>query len=828
VLHEFNLVCVLGDFNVPEIDWSLQSQPVDIAGNAREFFDIMLSHHCYQINSNPSNAHNNALDLIFVNSMSLIPEVHAFDLDCFPSDHAVLYYDLSTKKPQLPHEKRIVYNYKRANFDQLISELVSAPLLDLLMQASNVDELWALWQESVNKAVESCVPKITFCNSNDPPWFDGQARHLVNRKKSAWRAAKKRGGQRLWAKYRALRNEVKTTLRGKYDAYILSLADECKTNPKKFWSFFKAKTKSRSTPAVVRNDMIECTDAREKAKLFNAHFVSVFNSNMSDVLTLSGDPAPSIPVPHFSVDDVASVLSHLDVSKACTPDDIAPIVLKKCGLALAPSLAVLFNTMLYTGSVPENWKLANVIPVFKKGDKQDVANYRPISLLCIVSKVMERCIFNYLCNYLWPKIYPLQHGFMKGRSCTSQLLHVYHNIGSILDKGGQVDIVFLDFSKAFDSVPHHLLLKKLYHLFGTSGCLLDWLESYLQSRKQRVIINGAFSDWAPVSSGVPQGSIIGPQLFLLYINDMPLVASHSTVALFADDSKCFKPITCITDCQHLQQDIDQLYNWSMKNLMSFNPSKCKALTITRSRSPVDFNYTMNGVALEKVVDFKDLGVSVDPSLSFKDHIYSITSKANQVSGMIKRSIGYNAPSSVKLQLYISLCRSKLENCSQVWSPQTKGNILTIESVQRKFTKYILNYQPDLSYTERCTKLQLLPLSFRREIADLTFLYKCLHGLIDVDFTHILQFYTNSSHTRSQQCTNRLKPILVRTESFQSFYFNRAIFLWNSLPSAARNCQTLNTFRTNVNNFYLSKMQHYDVKSSCTITSTCRCHGFYHF
>ncbi|ELU16835.1 hypothetical protein CAPTEDRAFT_201669, partial [Capitella teleta] len=233
--------------------------------------------------------------------MSLIPEVHAFDLDCFPSDHAVLYYDLSIKKPQLPHEKRIVYNYKRANFDQLISELVSAPLLDLLMQASNVDELWALWQESVNKAVESCVPKITFCNSNDPPWFDGQTRHLVNRKR-------------------------------------------------------------------VHGEL-------PKKEVVNAYGQS--------------DPAPSIPVPHFSVDDVASVLSHLDVSKACTPDDIAPIVLKKCGLALAPSLAVLFNTMLYTGSVPENWKLANVIPVFKKGDKQDAANYRPISLLCIVSKVME-------------------------------------------------------------------------------------------------------------------------------------------------------------------------------------------------------------------------------------------------------------------------------------------------------------------------------------------------------------------------------------------------------------------------------------------------------
>ena len=825
VFREYTLACLVGDFNIPGIDWTLSSQPANIGLNADAFFQLMLSYFFSQINTHQSNVHGSLLDLIFVNS-PIVSDLCSLGFNCFPSDHAVLYFDLNTQQPRMPKNKRTVFNYKRADFDQLIDTVVSGPILDLLSQATDVNDLWYIWQGFINDAVESCVPKITFCNSNDPPWSDSEARHLINRKNSAWRAAKKKGGERLWAKYRALRNEVKVTLGRKYESFVLSLADLCKTNPKKFWSFFKAKTKSRSTPEIIHKDNVECTEAHDRAELFNAHFVSVFNSNVSvpDAFILSGDPAPVIPTPTFSANNVAEVLSHLDVHKVYAPDDIAPIVLKKCGSALAPSLSVLFNIIIHSGDVPDQWKLANVVPLFKKGDKHDVANYRPISLLSIVSKVLERCLFNYLCKLLWPKIYHLQHGFTKGRSCASQLIRVYHDIGATLDKGGQVDIIYLDFSKAFDSVPHHLLLQKLRHQYGISDSLLSWFKSYLDSRKQRVLIDGVNSEWASVTSGVPQGSIIGPYLFLLYINDMPLVVSNSTVALFADDSKCFKSITSERDCILLQNDIDHLYEWSKSNLMTFNADKCKVLTISRARNPIDFVYTMNETTLEKVTRFKDLGVTVDLTLNFKDHINSVTSDTNRICGIIRRSIGFNAPTSVKLQLYVSLCRSKLETCSQLWSPQTKCDVLSVESVQRKMTKYITNYE-DLSYTDRCFVLNILPLSFRREIADLTFLYKCIHRLIDVDFTDVLIF-SSPSHTRFSE-ENILKVQRARTESFKLSYFNRAIFLWNRLPSEIRCCTSLNTFKLKLTNFYMLKLRSYDVSNTCTILSTCRCQGFYH-
>ena len=203
------------------------------------------------------------------------------------------------------------------------------------------------------------------------------------------------------------------------------------------------------------------------------------------------------------MDDVRSVLKTLNVNKACAPGDASPIILKKCCDVLYPSLCVLFNVCLSLGVLPLEWKKTNVIPIFKnKGDKSHVKNYRPISLLTTVSKVLERCIFNRIYPSLANKIHPLQHGFVKGRSCATQLLKVYHEIGAILDRGGQVDIVFLDFSKAFDCVSHKLLLYKLQFYFGITGNLLKWFESYLSSRTQRCMIENEFSEWTNVTSGV--------------------------------------------------------------------------------------------------------------------------------------------------------------------------------------------------------------------------------------------------------------------------------------------------------------------------------------
>ncbi len=242
---------------------------------------------------------------------------------------------------------------------------------------------------------------------------------------------------------------------------------------------------------------------------------------------------------------------------------------------------------------PFIWKRANISPVFK-GDEQFLAeNYWPISLLCIVSKILERCVFNHCFPVLSPTIYNFQHGFIKGRSTVTQLLLVYHSILDTLADGQEVDAIHLDLSKAFDLVSHRLLLDKL-KCYGINGQLLKWFRSYLSDRFQRVVLDGASSDWLPVTSGVPQGSVLGPLLFVLYVNDMPnYFTSKSNLALFADDSKLYRTITSINSRHELQADLHCLNKWSKDHSMPFNSLKCKILRMSRKRSPSNFAYNIS-------------------------------------------------------------------------------------------------------------------------------------------------------------------------------------------------------------------------------------------
>ena len=388
-----------------------------------------------------------------------------------------------------------------------------------------------------------------------------------------------------------------------------------------------------------------------------------------------------------------------------------------------------------------------------------------------------------------------------------------------------MDVVFLDFSKAFDCISHNLLLHKLEHFYGIGGCLLKWIEDYLSNRTQRVLMESKCSSWLPVLSGVPQGSIIGPLFFLLFINDLPSVALNCTTALFADDSKCFKEINDPSDCILLQNDLNAMFEWSQRWNMNFNPSKCKILTITRRCHPVFYNYLMNGTSLEHVGSFTDLGVLIDEKLTFNPHINQLISKCNKMCGFIKRSLGFRAPTIVKFRLYESLCVSLLNYCSPVWSPQNIGNVKKIESVQRSMTKYILNSY-DLSYVQRCTDLKILPLCFRREINDLLFFFKCLHGLIHVDFRSEFVFINSSRDLRSANDL-LLSAQPVRTECFKSSYFNRIVRIWNLLPLLTRQCTSLNSFKQKVTLFYVDKFVNFNVDRFCSWTSTCRCQGYYH-
>jgi hypothetical protein len=282
-----------------------------------------------------------------------------------------------------------------------------------------------------------------------------------------------------------------------------------------------------TSPNFLQDGQSFLTNSVDKANLLNSYFNSVFTTYDSAPPSTPYPPPTSTPRLsniQLTVANVTKALKSLVPKKACGPDGIPGMLLKSTAEVIAPSLCHLFNLSLSLGSVPASWKRANVTPVFKRDDPSVAANYRPISLLCIVSKTLERCIFNHCYPHLSASLYHLQHGFLKGKSTVTQLLTVYHDILNSLANGKEVDTVHLDLSKAFDKVSHHLLLNKLQS-YGISGSVLQWFQSYLCNRQQRVVLDGTFSDWLPVTSGVPQSSILGPLLFLVYANDMVTLSS---------------------------------------------------------------------------------------------------------------------------------------------------------------------------------------------------------------------------------------------------------------------------------------------------------------
>ena len=327
---------------------------------------------------------------------------------------------------------------------------------------------------------------------------------------------------------------------------------------------------------------------------------------------------------------------------------------------------------------------------------------------------------------------------MKKKSCASNLTCYTDFITKTFDNKSQTHTIYTDFRRAFDTVPHNLLLHKLHKQFGVEGNMLRWFESYLSGRMQRVVINGACSNWYSVTSGVPQGSIIGPTLFLTYINDISHCVKYSEFLLFADDTKIFKEVKCYNDCILLQNDIDNIFNWCQTWHMQLNVDKCFFMNFTLKRANnIIHNYSIGNTALAQCFEMKDLGVYFSPNLNFSVHINNICRKSFQMIGFIKRVTHDFTNQSTLFTLYNSYIRSKLEYCSQIWSPSSTVHINKIERVQKSFLRYACYKKKimydNYDYTTLCSMFNLQTLQCRRNVADLCFFNKVLTNNINCNY-----------------------------------------------------------------------------------------------
>ena len=494
----------------------------------------------------------------------------------------------------------------------------------------------------------------------------------------------------------------------------------------------------------------------------------------------------------------------LKPNSAPGPDKISPRFLQSNAEALAPALAAIFNKSLQEGTVPDDWKCANVTPIHKKGTKSDPGNYRPVSLTSVPCRTMEACIKDEIVDHLVTNslISDSQHGFMKKKSCTTNLLHFLEKVTAEQDRGNPVDIVYLDFSKAFDKVPHRRLIEK-FKAHGITGKVLEWIEAWLSGRTQRTVLNGEFSDWADVTSGVPQGSVLGPLAFIIFINDLDAHALLITIMnKFADDTKCGQVVKSPGDVSTLQQCLNDLVDWANKWGMAFNVQKCKVMHVGRTNPKS--TYSMNGVNLTTTEAERDIGVKVHHSLRPSLQCSEAAQRGNAVLGQISRSFHYRDRKTF-IQLYKQYVRPHLEFAVPAWSPWTQGDIHTLERVQQRAVKMVSGLQGP-TYEDKLRELQLLSLADRRTQYDLLQTFKIIRGIdnVNVDIWFKLVGENPARLTRNTSHPLNICDNNPRCEIRKNFFSSRVIHKWNALPNDIKDSKSVSSFKRSLINILLNK------------------------
>ena len=598
--------------------------------------------------------------------------------------------------------------------------------------------------------------------------------------------------------------------------------EDSKCDSKKLFSFLKNSRCDQQGIPPLKHDNILYSDTKTKANLFNQQFNSVFtpkeplslsrlaSMRVQDLKKAGGlpsdttpdslqDSATNMPEINISENGLMKLLQNLKPGKAAGPDKLKPLLLRELREEIAPIIQIIFDRSLKTGKLPADWMKANVMPVFKKGDKSLAANYRPISLTCILCKVLEHILASNIVKHLDGQgiLYDLQHGFSEKRSCETQLIMLIEDLARNASVGKQTDIILLDFSKAFDKVNHSKLLWKL-HQYGIRGHVLNWVRAFLGSRSQRVVIEGEESESIPVTSGVPQGSVLGPILFLIYINDLPDEVC-SQVRLFADDTALYLTMESEDSGPTLQSDLDILSMWETRWDMEFNPSKCQVVHVAGSKRPVKRDYILHGQVLESVTCAKYLGVDISGSLTWNSHIDRITGSANRTLGFVRRNIKTRM-SKVRETAYNTLVRPQLEYASAVWDPHNKNRISQIEQVQRRAARWtVSNFDRKASVTEIVQDLGWRTLDQRRADARLCLFFKILHGLVAVPLPDYIQHSTRIS----RYCHSMtFRQVSTSTDYYKYSFFPLAIVQWNALPQSVACLQNLEVFKTTV-----CKLQH---------------------
>ena len=799
-----------GDLNIPHANWQA-SEPSSGNASTNGLYNEMLSlqnkYFLSQMINVPTHRAGNILDLLFTNNQQLINEVHALPSNF--SDHYVVeiashYKSHFARNHQ--HCREFTNTFDSLNF---FSEEVNWAQLRHDMQ----DIQWDNILEDIDpKDQLSCfhlvcesiaalhVPKKRVVRVKNRTKIPRERRVLMRRRRKVAKQLAKFPSKTVKSR---LVNELTNIEMNLQDSYARSLSNQeqkaleaIRTNPKYFFSYVKKFSKSRPSIGPLLNAHKQyVSESAEMAELLSNQYSSVFSQpreSLVDPMTIfnSDDPSKLIDI-EITPADFIEAINELAPNAAPGPDCFPALLLKQCKEQLASPLARIWQECLNNGITPDLQKLSLIVPVHK-GDSTALAkNYRPVALTSHLVKIFEKVVRRHIVSHLEinDAFNSSQHGFRTGRSCLSQLLAHYDRVLSHLEEGFNVDVIYLDFAKAFDKLDFNITLHKL-KLLGIDGKIGRWIHSFLTGRYQRVVVNGAMSNPAAVLSGVPQGSVLGPILFLIMLGDIDKDVAHAFLSSFADDTRVGKSVQNEQDVQILQEDLYKIYEWANLNNMTFNDTKFEMLRYGRNSELIESTtYLSNtGSTIQPKSALKDLGVTMSSSGHFTDHINKITETVRNLSAWILRS--FKSRSRILLlQLWKSIVIPRLDYCSQLWNPHNVRAIQQLEDLQKAYIRHITGFY-QMNYWDALKELGLYSLQRRRERYQIIYLWSILEAKVpNIISTSGSPLIRTQSEADSRNGRTIRVPTLKRSP-FSSLRSHSLPFygakLFNSMPRSLRN------------------------------------------
>ena len=741
-------IIIGGDFNLPHTCWK---NCTPLPGCPRKEKDMIatlnnfLNYFClHQVVEESTHKDGNLLDCVFVNNENIVHSVSVNKVLQSISHHKVI--EIATpislnKKASSPIEVQKTGFFALNFFHSDVKWVELSKELNLVnwkttLRGKNASEMLEIIYSTTLKLCQKYVPKKTSSTKTSTK-VQRFRRKLCRRRRRVNKllvhASATQRKQKLTQEILDIEKKLMKSYKEERDFEERKAVGAIKKNAKYFFKYARRFSSIKSNIGPLLNGKGELIDdSFEMANLLKNHYAKMFSKPLNVNPLSDNDDNVSVILSNimFERHDVVKAIDELKINSAPGLDGFPAILLKQCKLELSEPLYIMWKVSFEEGVVPASLKESPITPLHKGDSRSECKNYRPVALTSHIIKVFEKILKNHIVRFLEDNslFNPGQHGFRKGRSCLSELLAHFDEIIDGLINGANIDVVYLDFAKAFDKVDFNVLLKKL-HKIGVRGKLHDWIKSFLTDRTLYVVVNGVMSLPCLVLSGVAQGSVLGPLLFLIMLIDIDTNITGSSVKSFADDTRVLKTVYDISDINVQEGSLNQIYSWAKINNLEFNDTKFELLQYGNDRDlQILSKYkTSSGIDIDKSEFVSDLGVCMSRDANFKNHIDNICISARKTVSWICRTFKSRSVNTM-CTAWKSLVLPKLEYCSQLWCPIAKTDIQKLELVQRNFVRKI-NFNSQVDYWERLRILKLYSLQRRRERYRIIYTWKIIEHLV---------------------------------------------------------------------------------------------------